>query len=58
VCLEYLRDGSFVVRGTVRDPENVKRIEPLKTAFGEELFSKLELAKADLMSPESIDAAV
>ena len=46
VTLDFLRDGSFKVRGTVRStaPENLKH---LKTAFGK-LFDELELVVADI----------
>ena len=57
VCLSFLKDGGFKVRGTVRDPHNEAKITPLRKAFGD-LFSQLELAPADLMDPESIDKAV
>jgi nucleoside-diphosphate-sugar epimerase len=35
VCMSFLKDGGFTVRGTVRDTKNAKKIEPLKKAFGE-----------------------
>ena len=38
----FLKDGGFDVRGTVRDPQNPKKIEPLKKAFGD-LFKNLTL---------------
>ena len=57
VCLSFLKDGGFKVRGTVRDPHNEAKIAPLRKAFGD-LFSQLELVPADLMDPESIDKAV
>jgi nucleoside-diphosphate-sugar epimerase len=58
VCLSFLKDGSFSVRGTVRDPNNAERLAPLKKAYGDELFSKIELAQADLLDAESLDKAV
>jgi nucleoside-diphosphate-sugar epimerase len=57
VCLAFLKDGSYEVRGTVRDPFNEERIAPLKSAFGE-LFNKIELVKADLLDESSILSAV
>jgi nucleoside-diphosphate-sugar epimerase len=57
VCLSFLRDGTFQVRGTVRDSQNAKKVEPLRKAFGE-LFNNLELVNADLLQPESLDAAI
>lgn len=57
VCLEFLKDGEYTVRGTVRDPKNEERLAPLKAAFGE-LYSKLELVQADLLDEDSIVRAV
>lgn len=34
VCKAYLDDGSFRVRGTVRDKNNEERIAPIRKAFG------------------------
>ncbi len=31
----FLQDGSFSVRGTVRDKNNAKKVQPLKDAFGD-----------------------
>lgn len=45
----FLEDGGFHVVGTVRDKDNAKRLEPLKSGLGEELFAKLELRSADLL---------
>ena len=58
VCSYFLHDGSFSVKGTVRDPSNQDRLAPLKKAYGDDLFSKIELAQADLLDAESIDKAV
>jgi nucleoside-diphosphate-sugar epimerase len=55
VALAFLKDGNFVVKGTVRDPSNQTKLEPLKKGYGEKLFAKLELAKADLLDADSID---
>ncbi len=54
----FLKDDSFEIRGTVRDPANQDKLAPLKKAYGEENFSKIELAKADLLDADSIDKAV
>jgi len=54
----FLKDGGFEIRGTVRDSSNAGKLGPLKKAFGEEDFSKIELAKADLLDADSIDKAV
>ncbi|TNV77191.1 hypothetical protein FGO68_gene5942 [Halteria grandinella] len=58
VTLSYLKDGGFRVRGTVRDPTNEAKVGPLRKAFGEELFSKIELVPADLLDAESLDKAI
>ena len=47
VCLTFLQDGRYKVRGTVRNTKNPAKLEPLKAAFGE-LFDQLELVEADL----------
>ena len=53
VCLHFLKDGSFKVRGTVRSIAKAEKIEPLKKAFGT-LFDDLELVEADLLNEKSI----
>ena len=57
VCLQFLQDGCYKVRGTVRSKTNEKKIGPLRQAFGE-LFDQLELVEADLTKPESITKAL
>jgi nucleoside-diphosphate-sugar epimerase len=42
VCDYFLKDGAYIVRGTVRDKNNEKKVAPIRKAFGEN-FSKLEL---------------
>ena len=54
VCHTFLQDGRFQIRGTVRDPNNEQKVEPLKKAFGDK-FSELELFPADLLKPESLE---
>lgn len=58
VCDVFLKDGGFEVRGTVRDKKNEKKIAPIRKAFGEENFEKLELFEADLLKPETLDSAI
>ena len=53
----FLEDGSFEVRGTVRDKNNEKKIDPLRKAFGDR-FNELELVEADLLKPETLVAAI
>ncbi|TNV77432.1 hypothetical protein FGO68_gene210 [Halteria grandinella] len=58
-CAEqFLKDGTYAVRGTVRDKNNEEKIAPLRNALGAELFSKLTLVNADLLDPASIDHAI
>jgi len=57
VCQDFLKDGHFTVRGTVRDPTNEAKLAPLKKAFGDS-YSKLEIVKADLLDAESLDKAI
>jgi nucleoside-diphosphate-sugar epimerase len=57
VTAYFLRDDSFVVRGTVRDKNNEKKLAPLRKAFGEN-FNKIELVEADLLKPESLETAI
>ena len=45
--LENADKDGFTIRGTVRDKNNAKRLQPLKDAYGP-LFDKLELVNADL----------
>jgi thioester reductase-like protein len=33
-CLQFLKDGGFRVRGTVRDKKNEAKITPIREAFG------------------------
>lgn len=49
VGLTLLKDGAFRVRGTVRDKNNATKIDPLRQAYGEELFGLMELVEADLL---------
>jgi dihydroflavonol-4-reductase len=57
VCDYFLKDGTYDVRGTVRDKTNEKKLAPIRKAFGEN-FNKLELVEADLLKPETLDAAI
>ena len=50
-------DAGFSIRATVRDPNNEKKIAPLKESMGEK-FDEVELVSADLTNPESIDKAI
>ena len=48
VALQCIQDGSYRIRGTVRDKTNEAKIAPLREAFGEEAFNQIELVEADL----------
>ena len=48
VCLYFLRDGGFRVRGTVRDQSNAAKMDPIKKAFGD-LFKELDVVEADIL---------
>lgn len=49
----FLENGTFKVKGTVRDTKRADKMEPLKKAFGE-YFDQLELVEADLCKKETI----
>lgn len=54
VCKHFLEDSTFAVRGTVRDKQNEKKMQLLRTAF-HELFPLIELFEANLLNAESIE---
>ena len=56
-CRQFLEDGSYRVRGTVRDMTNEAKLAPIREAFGD-LFSQLELREADLMNEQSMIDAI
>lgn len=56
-CLAFLQDGSYRVRGTVRDTTDQAKLQPLRDAFGA-LFDQLELVEADLCNDAQIAAAI
>lgn len=57
VALAFLKDGSYQVRGTVRDTKNEAKVAPIRKAFGD-LFSQITLVEADLENKASIIAAI
>ena len=57
VCLAFLNDGGFKVRGTVRSKDNKAKIDPLKKAFKKK-FDELEIVEADLMDHKSLVKAI
>ena len=54
VTLMFLQDGSYRVRGTVRNPNDEAKVAPIRQAFGDELFNKMELVQADLTDEASL----
>ena len=58
VALLFLQDGGYHVRGTVRNKNDEAKVQPLREAFGDELFSQLELVEADLMDEASMITAL
>lgn len=57
VLEQFLRDGTYAVRGTVRDKNSEEKIAPLKTALGH-LFNSVTLVNADLLDANSLDQAI
>lgn len=57
VCLTFLQDGSYRVRGTVRSTSNEPKLAALKSGLGAQWFEQLELVEADLTNEESLLAA-
>jgi len=51
------QDPKFDIRGTVRDPSNKEKIQPLQESLGEE-FDNVELVAADLTDAASVDKAI
>lgn len=47
----------YLVRGTVRDKNNSKKVQPIRDLAGEDI-DRLEFVEADLMKEEGWDAAV
>ena len=57
VGLLLLKDGTFNVRGVVRDPNNAAKLDPLRKAYGE-LFDRIEFVKGDLLDAASMTSAI
>lgn len=53
----FVEDGTYSVRGTVRDPKNEKKMAPLKEVLGDK-YSSVEFFAADLTDRESMIKAV
>ena len=56
VVRDFIQDGGFTVRGTVRGKTDDK-IQPLKEALGEDI-QHLEIVEADLLDAASIENAI
>lgn len=57
VTNQFLKDGGYEVRGTVRNASDAKKIDPLKKAFGKN-FANLTLVEVDLLKPDSMIKAI
>ena len=57
IAHDFLKDGNYRVRGTVRNKKNDKKINPLKIGLGEH-YEYIELVEADLNDAQSLDKAV
>ena len=57
VAHKVLLNGGFRVRGTMRSIKPEKT-DPLKAAFGDDLFANIEFVEADLLDDESMDKAI
>ena len=57
ICLSFLKENTYRVRGTVRSKTNEKKIEPIRKAFGDH-FELLELVEADLLDENSMHNAL
>lgn len=57
ICNKLLEEGKYEVRGTVRDPENDKKMKPLTESMGD-AFDDVEVVQVDLLDADSIDRAI
>lgn len=57
VTLKALESGEYQVRGTIRDKNNEKKLQPLRDALGDK-FDQIELVSADLTDRDSLKNAV
>ena len=53
VVKQLVDSGEYIVRGTVRNLENEKKVKPLKELSPENAKYLLELVEADLMKRET-----
>ena len=53
VVKQLVDSGEYIVRGTVRNLENEKKVKPLKELSPENAKYLLELVEADLMKKET-----
>ena len=58
VLKKFVEQGQFSIRGTVRDPNNEKKVAPLREFIGAEEFKNVELVAADLLDDASMDKAI
>ena len=55
--LEFLKNGSFRVRGTIRKSTDMEKLAPIKAAYGEH-WDSLELVQAELLEEGSMEKAI
>ena len=58
VCLAFLKDGGFRVRGTIRGRDSKNKIAQLKETFGADYFKQLEIVEAKLQDQVSLMYAI
>lgn len=55
--LEFVKNGNFNVRATIREGTDDAKLAPVKAAFGEH-FDKVEIVKAELLDEASMAKAI
>ena len=59
MLLEQFPDDRYKIRATVRSLKNSEhKLEPLRKAYGDANFNKLEFVEADLLDHEALTRAV
>jgi nucleoside-diphosphate-sugar epimerase len=48
----------YQIRASVRSLDNKNKLEPLKKAFGEDKFNKIEFVEADLSNKDQLVKAI
>ena len=58
VAYKLLEGNEYSVAGTVRDPSNQEKLNPLKEGLGDEKYSQISFYAADMMNADSVKKAV